>query len=118
MRAIVATELESIRDLGVAPTADGAFYFFLRIKSTMPPMQLVERLVREHGVAVIPGDAFGETSGCSLRISYGALTAESAREGVRRFTQGLRKILARVKGCPQLDRTPAMLSCSATWLSS
>ena len=95
VRAIVSTELESIRDLGIAPRADGAFYFFLRIKSTMPPMQLVERLVREHGVAVIPGDAFGETSGCSLRISYGALTAEFAREGVRRFTQGLRKILAR-----------------------
>ena len=50
-------------------------------------------LVRDFGVAVIPGTTFGLNEGCYLRVSYGALTEETAAEGIRRLVRGLRSIL-------------------------
>ena len=55
-------------------------------------MDLVERLVRDFGVAVIPGTTFGLNDGCYLRVSYGALTEETATEGIRRLVRGLRRL--------------------------
>ena len=92
VREIVAQELRSIRDICEVPSATGAFYFFLKLATHKSPMQLVESLIREHRVAAIPGDAFGYADGCALRISYGALTPENAREGMGRLTTGLRKL--------------------------
>ena len=37
------------------PDAHGAFYFFLRVRTALDSMTLVERLVREHKIAVMPG---------------------------------------------------------------
>jgi aspartate/methionine/tyrosine aminotransferase len=71
---------------------DGAFYFFMRVRSTMDPMTLTERLIREHKVAVMPGSAFG-AAGCALRVSYGALDADSVAEGLTRLVTGLRTIV-------------------------
>ncbi len=93
VRAIVTQELATIRDLCAVPPATGAFYFFLRPATQLRPMPLVERLIRDHGVAAIPGDAFGHSSDCAIRISYGALTPENACEGMRRLTSGLRQII-------------------------
>lgn len=56
-------------------------------------MELVERLIREHGVAVMPGNAFGMESGCYLRVAYGALRKETAAEAVGRLVRGLRAIV-------------------------
>ena len=58
----------------------------------MDSMTLAERLIREHRVATIPGSAFADPSACSVRISYGALDAESVNEGLRRLVAGLRQI--------------------------
>jgi aspartate/methionine/tyrosine aminotransferase len=44
-------------------------------------------------VAVIPGTTFGLDQGCYLRVSYGALTEETAAEGMRRLVTGLRAIV-------------------------
>lgn len=74
------------------PPADGAFYFFLHVRSPLAPLALVERLVRDHRVAVIPGSAFGLTHGCALRVAYGSLTPASAAEGIGRLVQGLRAL--------------------------
>jgi len=74
------------------PKSDGAFYYFVRVRSAMDPMQLVERLVREHKVSAMPGSAFGATDGCFLRISYGAVDEQTAAEGIARLTGGLRAI--------------------------
>jgi aspartate/methionine/tyrosine aminotransferase len=74
------------------PPALGAFYYFLRVRSGLDPMVMAERLVREHKVAVIPGSAFGATTGCYLRMSYGALDADTAREGIARLASGLRAL--------------------------
>lgn len=93
VRHIVSEELSSIADRCEIPPADGAFYFLLRLNSSESPMALVERLVREYRVAVIPGSAFGLDRGCHLRVAYGALTASTAREGVQRLTKGLRELL-------------------------
>jgi aspartate/methionine/tyrosine aminotransferase len=78
------------------PPAPGAFYFFLRVHTMLDSMTLSERLIREHRVAVIPGSAFGVTSGCYLRMSYGALDADTATEGIGRLATGLRAIAGRV----------------------
>jgi len=93
VRRIVLAELSGIADLVKVPPALGAFYFLLRADSEMDSMRLVERLIREHKVAVIPGTTFGLTEGCYLRIAYGALRRETAAEGIRRLTRGLRAIL-------------------------
>lgn len=93
MRDLVLRELISVRDICEGPTADGAFYFLLRLKTELQSMTVVERLVREHLLAVIPGTAFGLDRGCHVRLAYGSLTLETAAEGMRRFTAGLRSII-------------------------
>lgn len=95
VRGLVQERLRSIGDRVVAPPADGAFYFFLRLKSDEKPLALVERLVKEFGVAAIPGNAFGMEDGCYLRIAYGALQKETVEEGIGRLTRGLEALVAR-----------------------
>ena len=56
-------------------------------------MQLVERLIREHKVAVIPGETFGMHDGCYCRIAYGALDKESSETGIKRLLAGLKGII-------------------------
>ncbi|MCX6953097.1 MAG: aminotransferase class I/II-fold pyridoxal phosphate-dependent enzyme, partial [Verrucomicrobia bacterium] len=95
VRALVQRELAPLAADGLCeiPPADGALYFFLRVRSDRPPLELVERLVREHRVAVIPGDAFGVTHGCPLRVAYGALAQDTAIEGLGRLARGLRALV-------------------------
>jgi aspartate/methionine/tyrosine aminotransferase len=74
------------------PPADGAFYYLVRAHSALDSMTLTERLIREHRVAAIPGSAFADPSSCSIRISYGALDADSIAEGLGRLVSGLRAL--------------------------
>ena len=74
------------------PAAEGAFYYLLRAHSRLNSMTLTERLIREHRVAVIPGSAFADAAASSIRISYGALDADSIAEGVGRLVSGLRAL--------------------------
>ena len=55
--------------------------------------KIVEQLIKQYKIAVIPGHAFGMDEGCYLRISYGALGKEIAADGVNRLTNGLKSIL-------------------------
>jgi aspartate/methionine/tyrosine aminotransferase len=75
----------------VVPPSPGAFYYFVRVRSSLDPAVLTERLIREHRVAVVPGSAFGGT-GCSIRVSYGALDPTLAAEAARRLADGLRAL--------------------------
>ena len=93
VRRLVLERLAGIGDLVVVPRAEGAFYFLLRVHSAMDPMRLVQRLIEEHKVAVIPGTTFGVHDQCLLRIGYGALEPHTAIEGIGRLAQGLRRIL-------------------------
>ena len=56
-------------------------------------MHVVERLVRDFGVAVIPGTTFGMDQGCYLRVAYGALDADTIAEGIGRLVPGLQSIV-------------------------
>ena len=89
VRRLVLDELDACRSFCTIPPARGAFYFLLRIDTPMAPMTLVERLIREHGVAVIPGTTFGMADGCTLRVAYGALEKATVAEGIGRLARGL-----------------------------
>lgn len=93
IRDIVLAELGALAPLATVPAADGAFYVLLRVHTGMKPLALVERLIREHKVAAIPGDAFGMTDGCSLRVAYGALQKATVAEGLGRLVTGIRAVL-------------------------
>jgi aspartate/methionine/tyrosine aminotransferase len=93
VRKLVLAELAGLGHRCTVPTADGAFYFLLRLETDWKPMELVEKLVREFGVAVIPGTAFGMEQGCYLRVAYGALQKETAADGIGRLARGLKSIL-------------------------
>jgi aspartate/methionine/tyrosine aminotransferase len=93
VRAEVRRQLDTIRDICTAPASQGALYYLLRIHTPLDPLVVAERLIREHGVAVIPGNTFGIERGCYLRMSFGGLEAESVAEGTGRLVRGLRAIL-------------------------
>ncbi len=95
VREVLMEELQHLGSWCAAPRTDGAFYFLLRLDTPLSPMQLVEKLVRDHGVAGIPGSAFGIHDGCSLRVAYGALQKQTAMEGIGRLVRGLKSIVGR-----------------------
>jgi aspartate/methionine/tyrosine aminotransferase len=92
VRNIVQSALHGLEGRITLPQADGAFYFLLKVHTDLPAMTVVERLIREFGVGVLPGDTFG-IEGCSLRIAYGALQRESAAEAIGRLVAGLKGIV-------------------------
>ena len=89
MRDLVYDTLAPVADV---PRADGAFYYLIKADTPLDAMAASERLIREHRVAVIPGSAFGVTGGCALRVSFGALEEETAREGLTRLATGLKEL--------------------------
>ena len=93
VRDLVVSELSKLAPRLTLPTADGAFYCFVKVDTDMDPMAIVERLVREHHVAVLPGTTFGMVDDCYFRIAYGALQKATVAEGIGRFVRGLRDIL-------------------------
>jgi len=93
VRRMVLEQLSAIGSYCTVPPTRGAFYFLLRIDTRKDPMDIVERLVREFAVAVIPGTTFGMTRGCYLRVSYGALEKQSVAEGIGRLVNGLNAIV-------------------------
>jgi aspartate/methionine/tyrosine aminotransferase len=99
-RAMVKRELSVLQQDGLAdiPDAAGALYYLLRLKSPLAPLDYARRLIEGHRVAVIPGDAFGLTQGCHLRVAYGALQPETAVEGVGRLVAGVRALAGGATG--------------------
>ena len=81
-------------------TPSGAFYLFPDIRAFLgrsaPDGTVIETstdlclyLLEEHGVAAVPGDAFGEPGG--LRISY-ASSMEQLKEAIQRLTNGFKDL--------------------------
>ncbi len=93
VRHLVLEELDAVRSFCTIPPALGAFYFLLRVNIPLDAMDVVERLVREFGVAVIPGTTFGIDNGCYLRVAYGALERDTIATGVGRLARGLQTIV-------------------------
>ena len=91
-RRFVLSELKKLGCIKDSVRSDGAFYIFLRLDTELRDMEIVERLIREHRIAVMPGSAFGMEEGCYLRISYGALDEASLEQGMHRLVSGLNTI--------------------------
>lgn len=92
-REVLMQHLSSVKGGVELPTADGAFYLFLRVNTKRSSLNLAQALVEKHGVAVIPGEAFGPSEECYIRISYGSLTPELARIGGQRLLDGLTSLV-------------------------
>lgn len=93
VREIARKSLNQIQDLCTISPANGAFYVFLKIHTQMNDFALVEKLIKEYRVAVIPGSTFGMNNGCYLRVAYGALEKATAAEGIERLVKGLKAII-------------------------
>ena len=93
VRAQVLASLAALGPVCTLPLSEGAFYFLLRLATNLDPLALVERLIRRHQVAVIPGTAFGLQEGCYLRLAYGSLSPQSASSALERFVRGVETIL-------------------------
>ncbi|MBW4643721.1 MAG: pyridoxal phosphate-dependent aminotransferase [Goleter apudmare HA4340-LM2] len=94
VRQLVIASLNRLKGLCSIIPAGGAFYFFLKVHTQIDAFELVKRLIQEHRVAVIPGTTFGMKDGCYLRVAYGALQKETAKEGIERLVQGLETIVS------------------------
>ena len=92
VRADALALLRTIPELCSVTRSQGALYFFLRLNLELEPMTLIERLIREHRVALMPGHAFG-AAGCCARVSFGALQAGTIHEGIGRLVEGLKIIV-------------------------
>ena len=64
-----------------------------RLQTTFSALSVVERLVRDYRVAVIPGEAFGLVDACYVRIAFGALRQDTVAIGMDRLVDGLEKLL-------------------------
>ncbi|HEY2760063.1 MAG TPA: pyridoxal phosphate-dependent aminotransferase, partial [Pirellulales bacterium] len=93
VRNMVRHELAAIESFCHVPPTVGSLYYLLKLDTKLDDMTIVTRLVKEFGVAVMPGSTFGIDTGCSLRLSFGALDAESVAVGVGRLVRGLRAIV-------------------------
>ncbi|MGG6294165.1 pyridoxal phosphate-dependent aminotransferase [Leptolyngbya sp. AN02str] len=92
MRESVLQELSKISEICTVPPALGAFYVLLKVNTAMNANEMMERLIREYGVAVIPGTTFGLETGCYLRVAYGALQLNTVQEGMNRLLNGLKNL--------------------------
>lgn len=92
VRQLMLQELSQISHLCTIPPTAGAFYFLLKVHTSLTSMELVEHLIRQHRVAALPGSTFGLSQGCYLRVAYGALDKETAAEGITRLVQGLKSM--------------------------
>ncbi len=93
IRQLMLKELQTIPHLCTIPPTDGAFYFLLRIHTSLKAMDLIQQLIQRHQVAALPGDAFGLQDGCYLRVAYAALERDTAQEGIGRLVKGLEEIV-------------------------
>ena len=70
---------------------DGAFYALVELDTPLAADGVMERLVREHRVAVVSGRSFG-LGGCTLRLSYGVLEGAALEEALDRLVGGLQAL--------------------------
>ena len=93
----------------------GAFYAFPSIESTgLSSQEFAEQLLKQEGVAVVPGDVFGESGEGHIRCSYAYFDRTTTRshekdEKIYRFHHHDRSLKRRLlnikwtsllKGCP------------------
>ena len=101
VRQDVYETLSEISDLVQFPETAGAFYVLMKLPAlheSEKPLAFNEFMAQQHGVATIPGFAFGldpRQHGHYQRVSYGALNSDSVAEGVQRFVTAVKDWNAR-----------------------
>jgi aminotransferase len=82
-----------LKDIGVDVNMPmGAFYMFPGInKFNMSSDEFCERLLKEEGVAIVPGSAFGPGGEGYIRISY-AYSMPQLEESARRIRKFVEKL--------------------------
>ncbi|MBQ8077112.1 MAG: aminotransferase class I/II-fold pyridoxal phosphate-dependent enzyme, partial [Eubacterium sp.] len=78
--------LKGFRDIGLECfEPKGAFYMFPCIKSTgLSSEEFCERLIKAKRVAVVPGNAFGDSGEGFIRVSY-CYSIDNIKEAIRRI---------------------------------
>lgn len=78
--------VQSFNEIGLTcHVPGGAFYAFPSIESTgLSSQDFAEQLLRKEGVAVVPGDVFGESGEGHIRCSY-ATSLQQLQEAVKRM---------------------------------
>ncbi len=93
VREIVIKNLQQLEDICTIIPSQGAFYFFVKVKTSINDFDLVKKLIQNYQIAVLPGTTFGMEKGCYLRIAYGALQQETATAGIQRLIKGLKQLI-------------------------
>jgi aspartate/methionine/tyrosine aminotransferase len=86
-RDFLVSELRKIRGVRVA-VPQGTMYAFVRIDGMADSLAFCKRLVREHGLGLAPGSAFGPEGEGYLRWCFAAELAKLA-DGVARLARAL-----------------------------
>ena len=78
--------VQSLNEIGLTcHKPGGAFYAFPSIESSgLSSQDFAERLLKQEGVAVVPGDVFGESGEGHIRCSY-ASSIEQLQEAIKRM---------------------------------
>lgn len=95
-RAFMGKMLQAHLALGRTVAPAGAFYYFVDMRPYLSKLKLTEeefaiRLLREKGVAVIPGRFFGENGSGHIRLTF-------VTESEERIESGFEKISAFISG--------------------
>ena len=99
-RNLLAEGLDAIPGIEVGPIAQGAFYLFPRVDGLFgrsrpdgsvlgSAMEVADFLLSETGVAVVPGEAFGEPR--CVRVSY-ALGRDLVESGIQRIAEAVSRL--------------------------
>ena len=92
--------VEALNQIGLnCHLPGGAFYVFPSIQNTgLTSEQFAEQLLMKERVAVVPGNAFGESGEGYIRCSY-ATSLQQLQEAIRRIEKFLQSLGASPKVC-------------------
>lgn len=93
IRTQVLAALNALKDISELAITDGAFYCLLKLHTHQNDLVLVQQLIKDYRIAVIPGCAFGLQEGCYLRISYGMLHTGTVDEAMHRLVTGIKALV-------------------------
>lgn len=89
-RQLLVQALRAVPGVQV-PDAGGAMYAFFRLEGQRDSLDLAKRLVREAGLGLAPGNAFGPEGQGWLRWCHATADGERLLEGVRRLERFVRQ---------------------------